>query len=72
MTVDPAIVAAVDERLDRLVSLDIGGRGVEHLYAAARARQGRPLVGAAADAQLAGWGDRLRDDGVGLPGLDLG
>ena len=53
MTVDPAILAAVDERLDRLVSLDVGGRGVEHLYAAARARQGRSLVGAAADALLA-------------------
>jgi hypothetical protein len=44
---------AIDERLDRLVTLDIGGRGVEHLYDAARRRLGRPLVGAAADALLA-------------------
>lgn len=42
----------VDERLDRLVNLDIGGRGVEHLYAAALARQGSSPVGAAADALL--------------------
>lgn len=47
------LIAAIDERLDKLVSLDIGGRGVEHLYVAARERQGRPLVGAAADALLA-------------------
>lgn len=47
-----ATLVAVDERLDRLVTLDIGGRGVEHLYAAARKRLGRPLVGAAADALL--------------------
>lgn len=47
-----AAIDAVDERLDRLVTLDIGGRGVEHLYAAARARLGRPLVGAAADALM--------------------
>jgi hypothetical protein len=32
--------------------MDIGGRGVEYLYKAARARQGTPLVGAAADALL--------------------
>ena len=43
----------IDERLDRLVTLDLGGRGVEHLYAAARARQGGPLIGAAADALVA-------------------
>lgn len=42
-----------DDRLDKLVSLDIGGRGVEHLFAAARERLGRPLVGAAADALAA-------------------
>lgn len=45
--------AAIDERLDSLVSLDLGGRGVEQLYAAARERQGSPLVGAAADALAA-------------------
>lgn len=43
-------LTAIDERLDKLVTLDIGGRGVEHLYDAARARQGSSLVGAAADA----------------------
>lgn len=42
--------SAIDDRLDALVSLDLGGRGVEHLYRAARERQGRSLVGAAADA----------------------
>jgi len=42
-----------DHRLDQLISLDIGGRGVEHLYKEARARIGRPLVGAAAEALLA-------------------
>ncbi|WP_028206909.1 glutamate cyclase domain-containing protein [Paraburkholderia nodosa] len=42
----------IDDRLDALVSLDLGGRGVEHLYRAARERQGGSLVGAAADALL--------------------
>ena len=42
-------LAAFDDRLDRLVNLDLGGRGVEHLHAAARARLGRSLVGAAAE-----------------------
>lgn len=45
--------AAIDERLDRLVNLDLGGRGVEHLYAAARQLLGASPVGAAAD-RLAG------------------
>ena len=36
------------DRLDRLVNLDLGNRGVEPLYAAARAQTGVPLVGAAA------------------------
>lgn len=44
---------AFDDRLDKLVSLDIGGRGVEHLFSTARERLGRPLVGAAADALAA-------------------
>lgn len=44
---------AIDDRLDRLVGLDIGNRGVEHLYTAARAKTGRSLIGAAADALLA-------------------
>lgn len=45
--------APYDDRLDRLVNLDLGGRGVEHLYAAARERQGHSLVAAAADALAA-------------------
>ncbi|WP_206952455.1 glutamate cyclase domain-containing protein [Trinickia acidisoli] len=43
----------IDDRLDALVSLDLGWRGVEQLYRAARERQGRALVGAAADALAA-------------------
>jgi hypothetical protein len=46
---DTTRLAPFDERLDRLVNLDLGGRGVEHLYEAARQRQKRPLVAAAAD-----------------------
>lgn len=46
-------IGQIDERLDRLITLDLGGRGVEHLYAAARARQGGALTGAAADALAA-------------------
>lgn len=42
----------VDERLDKLANIDLGERGVEHLYRAAREHQGRPLVGAAAEALL--------------------
>lgn len=42
-----------DDRLDRLINLDIGNRGIEPLYAAARTQQGVPLVGAAAEALLA-------------------
>lgn len=45
--------APFDERLDRLVNLDLGGRGVEHLHAANRERQGASPIGAAADALLA-------------------
>ena len=47
-----ATYMTLDERLDRLVTIDIGNRGVEQLYAAARAMSGVPLVGAAADALL--------------------
>lgn len=46
-------VARYDDRLDRLVNLDIGNRGIEPLYQAARARTGGALCGAAADALLA-------------------
>lgn len=45
--------AKYDDRLDRLVNLDIGNRGIEPLFAASRARAGGSLVGAAADALLA-------------------
>jgi hypothetical protein len=41
-------LAALDDRLDRLINIDLGQRGVEHLYAAARGRLGSSLVGAAA------------------------
>ena len=44
--------ALLDERLDRLVNIDIGNRGIEPLYAAARNMSGAPLVGAAAEALL--------------------
>lgn len=53
MTTAANVIAAVDARLDKLVSMDVGGRGVEHLFEAARARQGGSLVGAAAEALLA-------------------
>ncbi|MDG4669343.1 glutamate cyclase domain-containing protein [Mycobacterium sp. 236(2023)] len=46
-------LTTLDDRLDNLVTLDLGGRGVEHLFTAARARQGTSLVGAAADALAA-------------------
>ena len=42
-----------DDRLDRLVNLDLGNRGVEPLYDAARAITGKALCGAAADLLLA-------------------
>lgn len=41
-----------DERLDRLVNLDIGNRGIEPLYQASRALAGRALSGAAAETLL--------------------
>ncbi len=44
-----SFLAVIDDRLDRLVNLDIGGRGVEALYAAARARLGCSPIGAAAE-----------------------
>jgi hypothetical protein len=45
--------ARYDDRLDRLVNLDIGNRGIEPLYEASRALTGRALCGAAADMLLA-------------------
>ncbi len=53
MTVTAQKLSQLDDRLDRLVNIDIGNRGVEHLYQAARAQQQGSLVGAAADALLA-------------------
>ncbi len=53
MTLSPKQLTATDDRLDRLVNLDIGNRGVEHLYRAAREAQGGPLVGTASEALLA-------------------
>lgn len=46
---DRKLIARLDDRLDRLVNIDIGERGVEPLFAAARDLQDAPLVGAAAD-----------------------
>jgi hypothetical protein len=42
-----------DDRLDRLVNLDVGNRGVEALYDASRALTGEALCGAAAERLLA-------------------
>ena len=49
MTDSAKNIAVLDDRLDRLINIDLGQRGVEHLYAAARSKQGGSLVGAAAD-----------------------
>ncbi len=49
---DAARLAELDDRLDRLVNLDVGNRGIEPLFHAAREQQGRSLIGAAADALL--------------------
>lgn len=50
---DKGMVKRLDDRLDQLVNIDMGERGVEHLFQAARALEGRSLVGAAADALMA-------------------
>lgn len=50
---DKELITRLDNRLDQLVNIDMGERGVEHLFEAARALQGEPLVGAAADALMA-------------------
>ncbi len=39
----------MEERMDQLVNLDFGGRGIEHLYHAARDKVGKSLVKAAAE-----------------------
>ncbi len=44
--------AKYDDRLDRLVNLDLGNRGIEPLYEASRALAGQALCGAAADLLL--------------------
>lgn len=49
MSNTPQNLAALDDRLDRLINIDLGQRGIEHLHAAARGKLGRSLVGAAAD-----------------------
>lgn len=46
------VLARIEDRLDTLVNLDLGGRGVEALYALAREKTGGSLVGAAAEALL--------------------
>lgn len=50
---DRELITRLDNRLDQLVNIDMGERGVEHLFDAARALQGESLVGAAADALMA-------------------
>ncbi len=50
---DKNLIARIDDRLDRLVNIDMGERGVEPLFEAARTLQGGSLVGAAADALMA-------------------
>ena len=50
---DKDLITRLDNRLDQLVNIDMGERGVEHLFEAARALQGGSLVGAAADALMA-------------------
>ena len=49
---DAALITRLDNRLDQLVNIDMGERGVEHLFEAARELQGGSLVGAAADALM--------------------
>ena len=53
MTLSADRLVAIDDRLDRLINIDIGNRGVERLYDAAREKLGRSLVGAASEALLA-------------------
>lgn len=50
---DSDLITRLDNRLDQLVNIDVGERGVEHLFQAARKLQGGSLVGAAADALTA-------------------
>ncbi|NOD77810.1 MULTISPECIES: glutamate cyclase domain-containing protein [unclassified Ruegeria] len=50
---DTTLITRLDTRLDQLVNIDMGERGVEHLFEAARALEGRSLIGAAAEALMA-------------------
>ncbi len=50
---DRTLIERLDDRLDQLVNIDIGERGVDPLFRAARALQGGSLMGAAADALMA-------------------
>ncbi|MBI1492842.1 glutamate cyclase domain-containing protein [Halocynthiibacter styelae] len=50
---DKDLITRLDDRLDQLVNIDMGERGVEHLFEAARGIEGRSLVGVAADALMA-------------------
>lgn len=52
MTVSADQLGVMNDRLDRLVNIDIGNRGIEPLFHAARRQLGESLVGAAADALL--------------------
>lgn len=46
---DGKLIARLDDRLDQLVNIDMGERGVEQLFEAARDLQQASLIGAAAD-----------------------
>ncbi len=50
---DVQLIQRLDNRLDQLVNLDMGERGIEPLFKAAVEQQGGSLVGAAAEALLA-------------------
>lgn len=49
---EAALITRLDNRLDQLVNIDMGERGVEPLFQAAHAIQGGSLIGAAADALM--------------------
>jgi hypothetical protein len=49
MSAQTAGAFTVEEQMDRLLNLDLAGRGVDHLYQAARERAGKALVLAAAE-----------------------
>lgn len=50
---DLKLLTRLDNRLDQLVNIDMGERGVEHLFVAACEAQGGSLIGAAADVLMA-------------------